>query len=114
MATTKQLATLYGRSERTVSRWKSEGLPIDDPVAMSDMIAGKRSRFGISKLRAKEAVVAPRQAEERSEVLDEYLKATSALIRAHFAMVQLAWDDPSLRERLKPVFDITRPYVEEP
>jgi hypothetical protein len=53
-------------------------------------------------------------ASETNPLLDALNAAECALISAHFAMVHLAWDDDALRQRLKPVFDITRPYVEEP
>jgi hypothetical protein len=113
--TIAEAAKLYRKSESTIKRWRALGYPIENEALMRAIISDLRSRRGVSKFAPKQPTdIALEQEEEPNELLEEYLKATSALISAHFAMVHLAWDDDALRQRLKPVFDITRPYVEEP
>jgi hypothetical protein len=122
MATIPELARLYGRSERTVLRWKSEGQPIHDPEAMAEIISDKKSRRGVSKFAPKQPVVATKPAEEpkpqRDELLDALHAAEAALIRSHFAVVALRFHlkeaNPELYEKLSEVLEITRPFVEEP
>jgi hypothetical protein len=117
MATIPELARLYGRSERTVLRWKSEGQPIHDPEAMAEIVSGKKSRRGVSKFAPKSQIAAPKIAEEQDELLDALNAAESAIIRSHFAVVALRFDlkesNPDLCDKLGEVLEITRRFVEE-
>jgi hypothetical protein len=120
MATIPELAGLYGRSERTVLRWRSEGQPIHDPEAMAEIISGKRSRRGVGKFTPKEpihVIQKPQQKQQGDELLDALNAAGSALIRSHFAVVALRFDlkesNPELYEKLGEVLEIGRPFVEE-
>jgi hypothetical protein len=45
-------------SERTVKRYKLEGLPLRDEPQMREIIAAKRSRLGVSKFAPKVAITA--------------------------------------------------------
>jgi hypothetical protein len=118
--TTAQYAALYGKSERTIKRYKAQGLPLEDEQSMRQIIALKQSRLGTSKLFAKPAVTSasPTQApgEEYEQVVPfaEYDKAFCDIISIYLACVKLGWNDAELRARLKPIFNITRPYIEEP
>jgi hypothetical protein len=51
-------------------------------------------------------------------LLEEHLKAISALVHLHFDLAALRWSlresNPDLYERLGQVMGCTRPYVEEP
>jgi hypothetical protein len=47
--TVKEYAQLYRASERTVKRWKAQGLPLRDEAAMREIIASKRSHIGRRK-----------------------------------------------------------------
>jgi hypothetical protein len=120
--TVADYAKLYEKSERTIMRYKAEGLPLDDEQAMRQIIGLKHSRLGTSKLFAKPAVTSvPTQRDEAAveyvnvpQMFAELQKASSDLISVHFECVHLGWHDEALRARLKPIFDITRPYIEEP
>jgi hypothetical protein len=76
MATIKNLASLYGRSERTVKRWKAEGLPIHDPVAMTEIISRKQSRLGVNKIAPKPPVATPAPEPEPATLEDRLARLT--------------------------------------
>jgi hypothetical protein len=69
--TVREYAQLYNTSQRTIKRYKAQGLPLDDLEAMRELIAAKRSRLGVSKLcrradtqdNAEDAPIAPIAAE---------------------------------------------------
>jgi hypothetical protein len=48
--TVREYAQLYNTSERTIKRYKAQGLPLDDPETMREKMATKRSPRGVSKL----------------------------------------------------------------
>jgi hypothetical protein len=61
--TVKEYAKLYRRSERTIKRWKAEGMPLADEAQMRAAIANKRSRLGVSRFAPKVAVRVPAPAD---------------------------------------------------
>ena len=85
-------------------------MPVDDPEAMADIIARKRSRHGVSKFMPRLADAAapepPTLQDRLARLSNEELLAT--LI--HFALPHLSDD---ARAILKPLLECTRPIVEE-
>jgi hypothetical protein len=119
MATIQELARLYGKSERTILRWRAEGQPIFDPETMAEIISQKRSRRGVSKFAPRSPIVTPKPAEERNSLLEELNRGESALICVHFAlagirMAILDGDQRDIYARIGEVMAHTRPFVEEP
>ena len=97
----RELAESTNISRSTLSRMSDEALQ-----ALSDGVEnGTRSKNWRPSPRKPVATTNP--------LLEAINRAESQLISIHFAAVQLAWDDPALRERLEPIFAITRPFVED-
>jgi hypothetical protein len=99
----------------------AQGLPLEDEQSMRQIIALKQSQLGTSKLFGKAPVAIAQharteqteQTDVRDELFEAYDQATRDLIRVHFACVRLGWSDADLRAQLKPIFDITRPWIEQ-
>ena len=118
MHTIAQLAKLYGRSERTVFLWKSQGLPIQDPEAMADIISEKRSRRGVSKFAHKTPVVVEEEpCDQTDDLIAQLDQAEVALVHVHFILAAVchavrSGKECDVCERLGGALDHTRPFVE--
>jgi hypothetical protein len=109
--TVKEYAELYKVAERTVKRWRSQGLPVDDEPRMRQIIAVKRSRLGCTKLSPRGVIPpAPAPAAPLSDPERD-------LIAVHLALAAIRCDllttRPDIADRLTAVLDITQPYIEE-
>ena len=130
----EEYAKLYGKSIRTIKRYKTQGLPLDDEQEMRRIIGLKKSRLGVSKLLPKLAVAtvgkrpinppppAPANGEQDveyiriPEMFAELEQATGDLISLHFALASLRHSlrdtQSDIYERLTAILDITRPWIE--
>jgi hypothetical protein len=107
--TIQRAARLYGRSEKTIKRWKAQGYPIEQPDVMHSIISQLRSRRGVSKIAPKLSIAVPVSEPERDPEGD--------IIGIHFKLAALRWSlrdsDPDIATRLTPILDITRQYIDE-
>jgi hypothetical protein len=103
--------TKFGLSLREIAHFTGESLSAIKRQSIKDTDALRVKADAIS------SVQTPQEAVEYVNVpqlFAEFDKATRDIVSVYFACVRLGWNDAELRARLKPIFDIVRPYIEEP
>jgi hypothetical protein len=118
MATVAQYAALYGKSERTIKRWRSQGLPLDDETRMRQLMATMHSRLGCRKLASRAPITTHVEQIREPRPEPEFDQAIYDLVSVHMTLAPLLYDlqlpDDDIRARFESILIITRPYVEEP